>query len=147
MSVNIYQHCETVVNFPKTWVSATHTNASRREADFCTPCCFSLYFSPLFPGSSRAAPRSCQLPSMWCPSTPCAGDATRGIRLPWRTEPTSRVRRRAQPQRGQQQWSGGGSADHEPTPFPYQCQFFILNNLQSCGPAILQKKRFKKVQY
>nr|XP_010312041.1 PREDICTED: ubiquitin carboxyl-terminal hydrolase 46 [Balearica regulorum gibbericeps] len=40
-------------------------------------------------GSSRAATRSCQLPSMWCPSMPCAGDATHTIHLPWRMEPTS----------------------------------------------------------
>lgn len=60
---------------------------------------FSLYFSPLFPGSSRAATHSCQLPSMCCPSMPCAADATHTIHLPWRMEPVSRVRQQAQPQR------------------------------------------------
>lgn len=95
----VYEYSEAEINLPRKWVCAEHPSANRREAYFCTFCWFSLYFSPLFPGSSRAATHSCQLPSMWCPSMPCAGDATHTIHLPWRMEPTSRVRQQAQPPR------------------------------------------------
>lgn len=84
---------------PKKWLHAKHPYTNRRESYFCTFWFFRLYFSPLFPGSSRAATHSCQLPSMCCPSMPCAADATHTIHLPWRMEPVSRVRQRAQPQR------------------------------------------------
>lgn len=103
---------------PNKWLHAKHPSANRREPYFCTFWFFSPYFSPLFPGSSRAATHSYQLPSMWCPSMPCAADATHTIHLPWRMESVSRVRQRAQPQR------------------PGSCRVWVREcRLQACSPS------------